>query len=70
MGYIKDVPKGGEYPKKLCYSFGDKTSGWRVSRDSVRILNKDEGQRRAEVDSKLKMNRKILPKPQEKVRDP
>ncbi len=31
MGYIKDVPKCGSYPKKLCYSFGDKTSGWRLN---------------------------------------
>ena len=28
VGYIKDVPKDGPYPKKLCFSFGDKTSGW------------------------------------------
>ena len=28
VGYIKDVPKDGPYPKKLCFSFGDKTTGW------------------------------------------
>ncbi len=27
-GYIKDAPKDGSYPKKLCYAFGDNTTGW------------------------------------------
>ncbi len=34
VGYIKDVPKCGSYPKKLCYSFGDKTTGWRLNSSS------------------------------------
>ncbi len=63
VGYIKDVPKDGGYPKKLCYSFGDKTHGWRDIDDQAVKANKTKEPNKEDIDSKLKKNRTILPKP-------